>query len=548
LIINSPAHALPNFWDKTESDKLADSIVESMSDEELLGQVFFLGYLGKTPSSIIKNWITDRGVGGVKIFSRNVKSLPMLAASISEMQELASRTRFGIPLFVATDQEGGWVRHIKFQTSITPGNLALGAERLPEDSYLTGYYIGMELRKLGINMNFAPTIDVYTNPKASVIGPRSFSSDPVEAAVLAVPYFKGMQKAGIISTAKHFPGHGNADKDSHGFLPIIHTSLKTLDARELVPYRFLIKEGLSAIMSGHLAFPDILGNNTPASLSSFFITKILRKKLGFTGIVITDDMEMGGVIRAGETTPTACRKAILAGNDMILISHSPAAQENTHTYLLRILKQDVNFRAAVKKAVKKILIVKMHYFKGDNAVTLKPELKSVKGFSTGQADKFFFNAACRSVTLIKGARIPFIPAKGEKILLVGQYEDFLKEGLMRFKNADTYYFRFSPFYHADPDEISRIAGKAANYSTIIFCLANFNSLDVLKALKKYKKNIIVISALTPVYLREVPWVKTAIAVYGRGRNSFRAGFAALSGDFTPGGKLPINFLDVSKQK
>ena len=243
LIINSPAHTLPNFWDKTESDKLADSIVESMSDEELLGQVFFLGYLGKTPSSTIKNWITARGVGGVKIFSRNVKSLPMLAAGISEMQELASRTRFGIPLFIATDQEGGWVRHIKFETSVTPGNLALGAERLPEDSYLTGYYIGMELRKLGINMNFAPTIDVYTNPKASVIGPRSFSSDPVEAAVLAVPYFKGMQKAGIISTAKHFPGHGNADKDSHGSLPIIHTSLKTLNARELVPYRFLINEG-----------------------------------------------------------------------------------------------------------------------------------------------------------------------------------------------------------------------------------------------------------------------------------------------------------------
>ena len=526
-----------------------------MSNKELLGQICFFGYWGKSPSSIIKKWIKEGNIGGVKIFTRNVESLPSLTLSISEMQELAAKTKFGIPLFIATDQEGGWVRHIKFETSTTAGNLALGAERLPRDSYLTGYYIGMELRKLGINMNFAPTIDVYSNPKASVIGPRSFSSDPVEAATLATAYFKGMDKAGIISTAKHFPGHGNADRDSHGFLPIIHTSLNTLKNRELVPYRFLIREGLPAIMSGHLAFPDILGNNTPTSLSPFFMTKILRKELSFKGIVVTDDMEMGGVINQGETTHTACRKAILAGNDMILISHSPPAQEETYTYLLRVMREEPAFKTAVKEAVKKILIVKMRYLKGDNSVPLEPRLSTADNFRTGQADRFFFNVACRSVTLIKGTDIPFKPdmpradsfGNGERILLLGQYEDFLKAGLKRYKNARTYYYPFSPFYHADPDVLKRAVAAASHYDTIIFCLANFNSLDILKALEKLHKRIIVISALTPVYLREVPWVKTAIAVYGIDLNSFRAGFAVLAGDFTPKGKLPINFLEVLKK-
>ncbi len=527
------------FWEKKNINEIANSLINSMSASEILGQVFFLGYLGKTPSKEIKMWIKKRNAGGIKIFTRNVKDLETLAQSIAEMQKIAIGNRYGIPLLIATDQEGGWVRHIKLETSVTPGNLALGAEGNPNDAYKTGYYIGLELKRLGINMNFAPTADVYTNPKASVIGPRAFSSDPVKTALLASAYFKGMERAGIICTAKHYPGHGDADKDSHGFLPIINSDFKTLWERDLVPYRFLIREGLPAIMSGHLAFPKITGKDMPSSLSPLFQKEILRDKLGFRGIVVTDDMEMGGITRTGLTTAEGCKKALEAGNDMVLISHSPRVQEETWNYLLQAIHNSKNFLHTVKEAARKVIITKLKYLRD---FPLIPHSRGIaKRIRPQGADNFFFNAACRSVTIVKDKRIPFKPKRDEKILIVGQFHEFLKEGKRRLPQADTYFYHFSPFYHAQKSTIHRIQTLVKRYDTVIFCLANFNSMDILKTLKGMKTRIIVISALTPVYLNYLPWVETAIAVYGMGENSFMAGFGALMGDFTPEGKLPIKF-------
>ncbi len=527
------------FWERKNINEIAESLINSMTLPEILGQIFFLGYLGKTPSDEIKMWIKERDAGGIKIFTRNVKDLKTLAESIAEMQKLAVSNRYGIPLLIATDQEGGWVRHIKQETSVTPGNLALGAEGNPNDAYKTGYYIGLELKKLGINMNFAPTADVYTNPKASVIGPRAFSSDPVKTGLLASAYFKGMEKAGIICTAKHYPGHGDADKDSHGFLPIISSDFKTLWERDLVPYRFLIREGLPAIMSGHLAFPKITGKDMPSSLSPLFQREILREKLGFKGIIVTDDMEMGGITRTGLTTAEGCKIALEAGNDMVLISHSPRVQEETWNYLLKAAHNDKNFFRIVKEAAKRVIITKLKYLRN---FPLIPDPKGIaKRIRPEGADDFFFNAACRSVTVIRAKQIPFRPRKDQKILLVGQFHEFLQEGKRRLPGADTYFYHFSPFYHAHKATIKKIQSLAKNYDTIIFCLANFNSMDVLKSLEGMKEKIIVISALTPVYLDYLPWVQTAIAVYGMGENSFMAGFGALMGDFTPEGLLPIKF-------
>ncbi len=528
------------FWENRKNvEEIAESLIDSMSIEEILGQIFFLGYIGKKPSDEIKMWIKQRNLGGVKIFTRNVRDLENLSASIKEMQEIAVSNRYGIPLLVATDQEGGWVRHIKHETSVTPGNLALGAERNPTDAFKTGYYIGLELKTLGINMNFAPTADVYSNPKASVIGPRAFSSDPVETGLLSSAYFKGMEKAGIICTAKHFPGHGDANKDSHGFLPVINSNLKTLWERDLLPYRFLIKEGLPAIMSGHLAFPKISGKDIPSSLSPLFQREILREKLHFKGIVVTDDMEMGGILRSGLTTPEGCKKAIEAGNDMVLISHSPPVQEKTWHYLLKAAERDNRFFKIVKEAAKRVIVIKLKYLR--DFPLLPDYIDIAKKIRPKDSDKFFFNAACRSVTTVRNKEIPFVLKTGERIILIGQFREFLQEGKRRIPQADTYYYPFSPFYHARSETIYYIKQLIRDYDTIIFCLANFNSMDVLESIRDSGKKIIVISSLTPVYLNYLDWVKTAIAVYGMGEDSFRAGFGALMGDFKPQGILPIKF-------
>ncbi|MCK4517042.1 MAG: glycoside hydrolase family 3 protein, partial [Spirochaetaceae bacterium] len=245
-----------------------------MPDEDIIGQTFMVGWVGQAPSPEVIEWIVERNLGGVKIFGWNGADLVALAGAIGTMQELAGNHRFSIPLLTATDQEGGWVRHIKgnddLSTTITPGNMAIGATDLPYDAYRSAYYIGLELRALGVNMNFAPTVDVYVNPDAHVIGPRAFSNDPVLTGLLGVAYFHGLEETRVISTAKHFPGHGNASGDSHGMLPVIEDSFDVLWERDLLPYRFLVSEGLPAVLSGHLSFPNVTGDGRPASLSPYF--------------------------------------------------------------------------------------------------------------------------------------------------------------------------------------------------------------------------------------------------------------------------------------
>jgi beta-N-acetylhexosaminidase len=516
-----------------------------MTDDELLGQVFFLGWQGVGPSADILRWIGTRGIGGVKIFPRNVSDLPSLARDVAGMQKLAARGRFGIPLFIATDQEGGWVRQIKDETSVSPGNLALGASGVPGDAYRTGYYLGRELAALGINMDFAPTADVYSNPEASVIGPRSFGSDPSTTGLLSAAYARGMEDAGVMPTAKHFPGHGSADQDSHGHLPKIDVSLDQLLDRDLIPYRILVREGIPAIMTGHLAFPRIIDDHTPASLSPFFLKGILRGKLGFKGLVITDDMEMEGVLEDGMDTAGASRRALEAGNNMVLISHTPATQERAWNALRAAVRSSPAFRSSLMDSVERILDTKIRFLRTGTAPVGPTDVRL--SVPAPGAKDFFAQVSGRAVTLVAGARVPFRPAPRERILLCGQFPEFISEGLKRFPGAQTFLFPFTPFYQARAEDRAAVRARASSSDTVIFCLANYNSLDVLQELKLLGRRVIVISALSPVYLSELPWVQTAVAVYGDGRDSFRAGFSVLAGDFPAAGVLPVNFPPQRRQ-
>jgi beta-N-acetylhexosaminidase len=180
---------------------LAFRLTEQMSDEQALAQTFMLGWVGAEPSPLILDWIRSRNIGGVKIFGWNTEDTKKLAETVGVLQRNSLDTPFGIPLLVATDQEGGWVRHVKGATSETPGNMAIGASGRPIDAYWSGYYIGRELSLLGINMNFAPTVDLYTNTDSTLIGPRSFGADPVQAGILGAAFVKGHKDMGEIGRA-----------------------------------------------------------------------------------------------------------------------------------------------------------------------------------------------------------------------------------------------------------------------------------------------------------------------------------------------------------
>jgi beta-N-acetylhexosaminidase len=538
--------SIPHFFNSPESadrensvQEHADQILATMDDAELLGQVFILGYFGRSPSAQILEWIKNRHIGGVKIFGWNAENLQELGRSIEIMQTAATESRLQIPLFVATDQEGGWVRHVKGDTSITPGNLAIGATKLPYDAYHTGAYIGKELRSLGINMNFAPTVDIYGNENAHVIGPRAFAEDPVTTAQLAVAYYHGMEDSGIICTAKHFPGHGKADEDSHGTLPVISSNFATIWEEDLLPYRFLFREGLPAIMSAHLSFPSIIDKTTPASLSPFFLREVVREKMGFEGIVITDDLRMHGALQSGNSISAASLQALKAGNDMIMISHDFNIYNRVWAMLYTELQNNPQFRDQLRDSVRRILITKLRYLKGPDAVPLKPDSAEIsRTIPAQEGQEFFFNQACRSVSLIQDGNIP-LDGENQDILIAGQLRTFLNVGRRYYPEAGSYYFPYSPFYEAEEQYISELKSLASRYDTLIYCLANPNSAEVLRQLQVIDIKIIVISVLTPVYLRSIPWIGTGLAVYGTGEDSFIAGFAALKGMIPAEGVVPI---------
>ncbi len=535
-----PCVRADGFWRDAPAAKQAAYLVERMNDAELLGQILALGYLGTGFPDALRAWIAERHLGSVKVSGRNVAGLAELAAGVGAMQEAARATRLQVPLLVLTDQEGGWVRHVKSGTSQTPGNLALGAAGIPDDAFQTGRFIGQELRALGINMNLAPTVDVYSHPAAAVIGPRAFSSDPAQTALLSVAFYHGLNAAGVIATAKHFPGHGGAVGDSHATLAVADADLRTLWERDLLPYRLLIREGLPAIMSAHVGYPRLIDPGTPASLSPFFLRELLRGRLGFDGMVISDDLEMQGALGAAFDTAAAAVRAIEAGTDLLLIGHTPARQERAWQ-ALRQRMVDPAFREQVAQAARRVLRVKLEAFGSPAAVPLFPAADAASAVPAPGAAEFFRESAARSVTAVRSAGIPFRPDPSARLLIVGQSDAFLQEALLRFPQADRYRFPFSPFYASRPQDRDAVRTMAGDYDAIVFLLMNYNSAEVLAGLAPYADRVLVVSALTPVYLIDLPWVRTAVAVYGPNRDSYRAGLAVLAGDFAAEGRLPIDF-------
>lgn len=534
-----------DFWSDYPHEELATFIIDNMNDEELLAQILMFGWAGAEPSELLMQWIRLRSLGSVKVYGWSTNNVKDVAKSVIKVQEESLKGKFKIPLYVATDQEGGWIRHIKGRTSDTPGNLAIGASSLASDAYYSGYYIAKELKAMGINMNFAPTVDIYTNLKSTVIGPRAFGSDPLETGILGASYTQGVIDAGVIPTAKHFPGHGDTRDDSHGHLPEILIDLRTFQDRELIPFKFLIDEKIPAIMSGHLSFPQITKDAEPASLSKFFLTKILREDLGYEGLIITDDMMMNGATIYAGSLSKAVRMAIEAGNDIVISSTTANLYDSLWTTNLSLMKTSSEFKQIVKKAAKRVILSKLKYFKGENFVPIYPDLENIENLIPDpDGSKFFLNQACKSITAYnKPANTYKIQNPDEqKILIAGQYQDFLNEGLKRFPNAKTHRYN----YNMGPNETAwtgdKIYTEGLNYDTIIIGCANDKAAEVAKRVNQLTekgKTVIIISIMSPVYFMQEDWQSSILLCYSYSPFSFQASFAVLAGDFEPTGYFPL---------
>ena len=303
----------------------ADAVMSAMSLEDKICQLFFI-----TPEQLTKvDCVTAAGeitrqayskypVGGMIYFAQNLKEPGQTAEMLAQMDAYA-RERSGLPVFLAVDEEGGRIVRIA-------ENDAFGVQKVEAMEHITdekqafgaGFTIGSYLKELGFNLDFAPVADVLTNPENTVVRDRSFGTDPGQVKKLAAAYSDGLHDAGILSTYKHFPGHGATSGDTHEGYDYTGRTYEEMLQSELVPFAAAGEDGADFVMAAHIAAPAVTGDDTPCSLSPEMLTDILRNDLGYEGIVITDALNMGAIVNdypAGE----ASVRALEAGADMLLM-------------------------------------------------------------------------------------------------------------------------------------------------------------------------------------------------------------------------------------
>jgi len=308
---------------------------------------------------------------GVILFARNIKSPDQTWRLLRECQKCV-RTR----LFTCVDLEGGVVDRFRDVLGPTPS---------AADVFLTGdrklfrrhgQIIGANCRALGFNLDFAPVLDLAFEASKSVMGTRAVSADPKKAIVYVKEFLAGLKAAKVLGCGKHFPGLGEGNLDSHHELPVIEKSLKNMWAEDLLPYRTL-RQSLPFVMISHAAYPPVTGERTPASLSKKWITDILRKRIGYKGLIVSDDLEMGGVLSAAPIGRAAAT-FIRAGGDLCLVCHREDYVLQAYDALAAETARDARFKTRIEESTRRVLAVKKKF---------AGTLRSTKAPSTATIDK-----------------------------------------------------------------------------------------------------------------------------------------------------------------
>lgn len=288
--------------------------LNKMTLDEKIGQLILAGFQGTYLTDEAKELIHRYKVGGFILFAHNLEHPAYSVELLNDIKR--ENQKNDIPVLLGIDQEGGRVTRLPGLKKL-PTNAFIGSKDDGDFAFEYGQLIGDQVKAFGFQFNFAPVMDVNSNPNNPVIGDRSFGSDPVLVSKMGVGMIKGMQSKNVIPVIKHFPGHGDTSVDSHETMPTVHKTLSELEALELIPFRVAIEEGVDVVMTSHIALPEI-GGNIPATMSKEVITDLLREEIGFDGVVITDDLTMGAIADYG--VAEAANEAIKAGVDIVLVA------------------------------------------------------------------------------------------------------------------------------------------------------------------------------------------------------------------------------------
>lgn len=338
-----------------EEKEPIDDKINSMTLDEKIGQMIITGFNGSEYNDDMDRLINEYKVGGVILFARNIEDSNQMIDLTRALQE----NNNNLPLFISIDEEGGRVSRLPDDVEKFPSAFTIGLINNQQTAYENGKEIGYTLKRLGINLDYAPVLDIYSNENNTVIGDRAFSKEESIVSTMGIATMEGIEDSDIIPVVKHFPGHGDTEVDSHYGLPIVYKTLEELRNFEFIPFVKAIESGCDVIMVSHIILNEVDSSN-PASLSKIVISDLLRKDLEFDKVVITDDMSMGAITSI-MSIEEACIKSIEAGCDILLLGNAYEEIEQViNSIKLKLYNGEIS-EEHINKSVKRILELKKKY-------------------------------------------------------------------------------------------------------------------------------------------------------------------------------------------
>lgn len=540
----------------SETNEWTESKISSMTLREKIAQMIvtysdgFSLSNGSKEYNRLSNLISNEKVGGIIFFKGNSVQQAELSNTLQSLSET--------PLLISADYERGTKMRLD-DGSLFPSNMALGATRNPELAYQMGLEIAKECKAIGVHQNYAPVVDVNNNSLNPIINVRSYGEDPELVSMMADKFIKGMQDGNVIATAKHFPGHGDTDIDSHSDLPVLNFSKERLDNLELIPFKSAIKNNVMSVMIAHLSLPSLDDEpNVPASLSQNIVDGLLLNEMKFNGLVVTDALNMAGVVKHFSTGEVALR-CVNAGIDLILM---PQGETKTIDAIENAVNNGTVSVDRIENSVRKILNAKYwlklneNKFVDVNNVSAVVNSQNAKDVSQKIADE--------SITLVKNSNdlLPVKDASEKSCLIVSlnngnenaNSEYFYNTFISRNKFKSTTYYDLS----GNINNSDEILSDAINYDVIIipiYAKVKINTgtvgipqsqVDLINSLVSNGNKVIAVSFGNPYLIQGFSEVNSYICAYADAETSINAAIDSFYGTIKFKGKLPVSISNEFK--
>ncbi|MFE2226158.1 glycoside hydrolase family 3 protein [Streptomyces kronopolitis] len=543
-------------------------LISRMTPEEKAGQLFVMRVYGHSatdpdPDDVAANQkeigvanaaelIAKYHIGGIIYFgwAHNTREPHQIADLSNGIQRAAAAQRVPVPVLISTDQEHGIVARVGAPATLFPGAMALGAGGSREDAGTAATLAGRELLAMGIRQDYAPDADVNVNPANPVIGVRSFGADPQAVARMVAAEVKGYQGAGIASCAKHFPGHGDTDTDSHVGLPYIHHTAEEWERLDAPPFKAAIAAGIDSIMTAHIVVPAFDKSEDPATLSRPILTGILRERLGYDGVVVTDSLGMEGVrVKYGDARVPVL--ALKAGVDQLL---NPPDLSLAHAAVVRALADGELSERDIDAKLMRILLLKERRGLFARPYTTRRAVDRVVGIRShlAAADRI----ADRTTTLLRNDAgiLPLSRRRERRVLVVG-YDAAAPTGTggppttvlakafteLGF-TATALSTGLSPGKPQIDEAVAALAARDAVVVATYNVTAGSSQRQLVAAMLATGKPVVQLAVRNPYDIAQLPGVKAALASYSWTDVELRAAARVIAGRRDPAGRLPVAIM------